>query len=159
MSYSTRMTSRKRLRSCSTAEVDQRHQRRELVPRGAGPGLEDCDDALAQRQRIRGADEVMAASMERRPFEGEAWASSSATGSPEIIRAQGRTDDTRVLVDDAYRAALLDKLVEESEELRAAPPDSALDEAADVYERCGMRCRGSGERLLPTVGRSLSSVK
>ncbi|HWL96937.1 MAG TPA: nucleoside triphosphate pyrophosphohydrolase [Nocardioidaceae bacterium] len=53
---------------------------------------------------------------------------------PEIIRAEGRTADTRLLDDDAYRAALLDKLVEEALELRAAPPGSALDEAADVYE-------------------------
>jgi predicted house-cleaning noncanonical NTP pyrophosphatase (MazG superfamily) len=53
---------------------------------------------------------------------------------PEIIRAQGRTADTRALGDDAYRAALLDKLVEEAAELHAAAPASALDEAADVYE-------------------------
>lgn len=53
---------------------------------------------------------------------------------PEIIRAEGRTADTRKLDDDAYRDALLDKLVEEALELRSAPREAALDEAADVYE-------------------------
>lgn len=53
---------------------------------------------------------------------------------PEIIRAQGRTADTRVLDDDAYRDALLDKLAEECRELRDAPQDQVLDETADVYE-------------------------
>lgn len=53
---------------------------------------------------------------------------------PDIIRADGRTPDTRVLVADEYEHALLDKLVEEAEELRAADHDSRLEEAADVYE-------------------------
>jgi len=53
---------------------------------------------------------------------------------PDIIRAEGRTPRTRVLNDGDYRGALLDKLVEESEELRDAAPDTALAEAADVYE-------------------------
>jgi predicted house-cleaning noncanonical NTP pyrophosphatase (MazG superfamily) len=53
---------------------------------------------------------------------------------PEIIRAEGRTADTRLLDDGAYRDALLEKLVEEAHELRSAPKESALDEAADVYE-------------------------
>jgi predicted house-cleaning noncanonical NTP pyrophosphatase (MazG superfamily) len=53
---------------------------------------------------------------------------------PEIIRAEGRRAVTRRLDDDAYRDALLDKLVEEAHELRNALGESALGEAADVYE-------------------------
>ena len=53
---------------------------------------------------------------------------------PDIIRAEGRTAQARVLNDGDYRGALLDKLVEESQELRDAAPDTALEEAADVYE-------------------------
>lgn len=54
---------------------------------------------------------------------------------PEVIEARGGSAVSRVLQDDdAYRAALLDKLVEECEELRDAPPEALLDEAADVYE-------------------------
>lgn len=53
---------------------------------------------------------------------------------PEIIEASGRSANVRVLDDDEYDAALLDKLVEEVEELRAATPSERLEEAADVYE-------------------------
>jgi predicted house-cleaning noncanonical NTP pyrophosphatase (MazG superfamily) len=54
---------------------------------------------------------------------------------PEIIRAEGSRAVTRRLDDDAYRDALLDKLVEEAHELRNAPRESAgIGEAADVYE-------------------------
>ena len=53
---------------------------------------------------------------------------------PEIIRSEGGSAHTRTLEEGAYRAALLDKLLEETDELREAPPDAAIDEAADVYE-------------------------
>lgn len=53
---------------------------------------------------------------------------------PQIIRAQGRTAQTSVLDDDAYRVGLRDKLVEGAQELCHATPESALEEAADVYE-------------------------
>lgn len=54
---------------------------------------------------------------------------------PEVIEARGGSAVSHVLEDDnAYRAALLDKLVEECEELRDAPPEALLEEAADVYE-------------------------
>jgi predicted house-cleaning noncanonical NTP pyrophosphatase (MazG superfamily) len=53
---------------------------------------------------------------------------------PEIIRPDSRAV-TRRLDDDAYRDALLDKLVEGAHELRNAPRESAgIGEAADVYE-------------------------
>lgn len=54
---------------------------------------------------------------------------------PEVIEARGGRAVSHVLEDDtAYRAALLDKLVEEAEELRDAPTEALLEEAADVYE-------------------------
>jgi predicted house-cleaning noncanonical NTP pyrophosphatase (MazG superfamily) len=53
---------------------------------------------------------------------------------PEIIAAEGRTARVRVLDDEAYDAALLDKLVEEAHELRNADLERRLSEAADVYE-------------------------
>lgn len=53
---------------------------------------------------------------------------------PEIISAEGRTARIRALGDQAYEAALLDKLVEEATELRDAEPSHRLSEAADVYE-------------------------
>ena len=53
---------------------------------------------------------------------------------PEIIEASGRSARVRVLDDEEYDAALLDKLVEEVTELRAAAPEGRLEEAADVYE-------------------------
>lgn len=53
---------------------------------------------------------------------------------PDIIRADGRTPDTRVLDTGEYERALMDKLVEEAVELSAADRESRLEEAADVYE-------------------------
>jgi predicted house-cleaning noncanonical NTP pyrophosphatase (MazG superfamily) len=53
---------------------------------------------------------------------------------PEIIAAEGRDAEVRRLSDEEYDAALLDKLVEEVEELRSADREKLLEEAADVYE-------------------------
>jgi predicted house-cleaning noncanonical NTP pyrophosphatase (MazG superfamily) len=54
---------------------------------------------------------------------------------PDIIRAEGREPDARVLTDDEYVEALLAKVVEEAGELRdAATAEERLAEAADVYE-------------------------
>ena len=53
---------------------------------------------------------------------------------PEIIAAEGRTPIVRVLNDREYGEALLDKLCEETTELRDAEPHHRLGEAADVYE-------------------------
>lgn len=53
---------------------------------------------------------------------------------PEIISAEGRAARVRVLDDQHYEAALLDKLVEEATEVRDAEPGRRLNEAADVYE-------------------------
>jgi predicted house-cleaning noncanonical NTP pyrophosphatase (MazG superfamily) len=53
---------------------------------------------------------------------------------PDIIAADGRRAEVRTLSDHEYDAALLDKLLEEVDELRAAGHDDRLGEAADVYE-------------------------
>ena len=53
---------------------------------------------------------------------------------PQIIEADGRTPETRILDDAAYESALSDKIVEEAEELRDSTPQARLDEMADVYE-------------------------
>lgn len=53
---------------------------------------------------------------------------------PEIIAAEGRKPRVRVLSDEEFEAALLDKLLEEVTELLEAEPENRLDEAADVYE-------------------------
>jgi predicted house-cleaning noncanonical NTP pyrophosphatase (MazG superfamily) len=53
---------------------------------------------------------------------------------PNLILAAGEQPSTSVLDDDSYAAALLDKLIEEAQELREADPKDRLEEAADVYE-------------------------
>ncbi len=53
---------------------------------------------------------------------------------PEIIRADGREPDMRVLGQAEYVSSLFDKLVEEAEELRSARGEDRPEEAADVYE-------------------------
>jgi predicted house-cleaning noncanonical NTP pyrophosphatase (MazG superfamily) len=53
---------------------------------------------------------------------------------PDIMRCRGVEPNTRVLGESEYWSALLDKLGEESQELRDAPPGSRLEEAADVFE-------------------------
>jgi len=54
---------------------------------------------------------------------------------PDMMRAQGLRVEDRRLDDAAFRAALLDKLVEEAAEARAATgPDALLEELADVAE-------------------------
>ena len=53
---------------------------------------------------------------------------------PALIEADGRMPQTRVLSDATYLSALLDKLVEEAGELRAASPAHRLEEMADVVE-------------------------
>lgn len=53
---------------------------------------------------------------------------------PDLIRADGRVPVIRTLDSNEYLAALLDKLVEEAGELRAAEPEHRLAELADVHE-------------------------
>ena len=54
---------------------------------------------------------------------------------PDLVRAEGREPDSRLLTGDEYTAALLAKVVEEAEELRdATTVEDRLAEAADVYE-------------------------
>ncbi|WP_396912029.1 nucleoside triphosphate pyrophosphohydrolase [Mycolicibacterium sp.] len=54
---------------------------------------------------------------------------------PGLIRASGRRAVTRQLDDDEFAVALLDKLAEETAEVRsAATAEAVLEEAADVLE-------------------------
>jgi predicted house-cleaning noncanonical NTP pyrophosphatase (MazG superfamily) len=51
---------------------------------------------------------------------------------PKVIQDDGHTATTRVLNDDEFRQALLDKLVEEAQELKESEGD--IKERADVAE-------------------------
>lgn len=53
---------------------------------------------------------------------------------PEIIEADGRTAEVRVLDESEFIPALTAKLAEEAEELRKADPDDRLGELADIFE-------------------------
>ena len=53
---------------------------------------------------------------------------------PAIIAESGRQCRTTMLTEPAFRAALLAKLVEEAQEVQAAPPEELLTELADVLE-------------------------
>lgn len=53
---------------------------------------------------------------------------------PEIIKAKGQHPVTRVIDEPAYQATLLDKLAEETEEVRKADPADLATELGDVLE-------------------------
>lgn len=53
---------------------------------------------------------------------------------PQLLRSNGTEPVTQVLAPDEYTAALLDKLVEESTELRDASAEERLGELADIWE-------------------------
>lgn len=54
---------------------------------------------------------------------------------PSLIAADGRAASVRVLGDEEYDQALLQKLMEEAHEVcEAITPEQRLEEAADVYE-------------------------
>ena len=53
---------------------------------------------------------------------------------PEIIRADGGSPRVSKLKPDEFRQALLQKLLEESEEAVDSAPDRLLEELADVQE-------------------------
>lgn len=53
---------------------------------------------------------------------------------PEIIESRGATAATRVLAEEEVIPALLDKLFEEAQELRAAKAEGRAEELADVLE-------------------------
>jgi predicted house-cleaning noncanonical NTP pyrophosphatase (MazG superfamily) len=73
-------------------------------------------------------------------------------GLPAMMRAQGLTVEDRRLDDSAFRAALLDKLVEEAAEARGAKnPDALLEELSDVVEVL--------RALLAVSGRSLEELE
>ncbi|QIK67294.1 nucleoside triphosphate pyrophosphohydrolase [Nocardioides sp. HDW12B] len=55
-------------------------------------------------------------------------------GIPDLIRAEGQEPVVQVLDATRYLDALLEKIVEEAEELRRAAPEERLEEMADVYE-------------------------
>ncbi|MBF2037312.1 MAG: nucleoside triphosphate pyrophosphohydrolase [Leptolyngbyaceae cyanobacterium T60_A2020_046] len=53
---------------------------------------------------------------------------------PEVIQQAGKTCETRVLDESAYRVALRDKLIEEAQEAAIAPTPELLTELADLWE-------------------------
>lgn len=53
---------------------------------------------------------------------------------PDIIRGNGEIPVVRTLSREEFIKALLDKLVEEAEELRRAPPAERVEELADIRE-------------------------
>ena len=70
---------------------------------------------------------------------------------PAIIAESGRQCRTTVLTEPAFRAALLAKLVEEAQEVQAAPPEELLTELADVLEVF--------DTILATHGLTLAQVQ
>src|SRR5262245_63287046 len=96
------------------AVVDQCHQRGELVRRHAAAGLQDGHDALAQRERIGGPRECHGCQYGTTAFRRRRMGKLVRDRIPEIIRSEGGSARTRALGDEAYRAALLDKLLEEA---------------------------------------------
>ena len=53
---------------------------------------------------------------------------------PEIIEAAGKQYAVEVMERDAYRSALLQKLVEEAQEVLKAPDHKLIIEMADLFE-------------------------
>ncbi|MFN8031863.1 MAG: nucleoside triphosphate pyrophosphohydrolase [Mycobacterium sp.] len=53
---------------------------------------------------------------------------------PEIIKSSGRKPEVLVLHGDELLSALLDKLEEETQELRSAPENQRTEELADILE-------------------------
>jgi predicted house-cleaning noncanonical NTP pyrophosphatase (MazG superfamily) len=53
---------------------------------------------------------------------------------PEIIRRDGRECATEMMTEEAYRQALLQKLLEEAHEAAAVGPEKLVEELADLYE-------------------------
>lgn len=53
---------------------------------------------------------------------------------PEIIRKNGRECEFVKMSEAEYRQAVLDKLIEEAQEVAAAAPQELVTELADLYE-------------------------
>ena len=53
---------------------------------------------------------------------------------PDIIRSEGRDCATEIMTESDYRRALVQKLVEEAQEVGDAPPDMLVTELADLLE-------------------------
>lgn len=53
---------------------------------------------------------------------------------PDIMRAKGLHPEIRVMEEADFLTGLLDKLLEEAQELKDASPEHRLEEAADVHE-------------------------
>ena len=63
---------------------------------------------------------------------------------PDIMRTKGLEPDIRVMDQAEYLTSLLDKLLEEAQELKDARPEQRLEEAADVYEVLRGLCSALG---------------
>jgi predicted house-cleaning noncanonical NTP pyrophosphatase (MazG superfamily) len=66
---------------------------------------------------------------------------------PEVIAADGKTYEIKVMGEQEYLQALLTKLVEEAEEAAAATPDNRVTELADVLEVLEAICGAEGVEL------------
>lgn len=53
---------------------------------------------------------------------------------PEIIEKSGKTPRIEILDEERFLTSLLEKVVEEAEELRAAEPEQVAEEISDVLE-------------------------
>lgn len=53
---------------------------------------------------------------------------------PEIIEAEGKTCHIETMPEDEYRQALLEKVMEEAQEVAHTSPDRLVTELADLYE-------------------------
>jgi len=53
---------------------------------------------------------------------------------PQIIENEGKSYSSKILDDNDYHAALLDKIEEELQELREAPETKRKEELADIIE-------------------------
>ena len=53
---------------------------------------------------------------------------------PEIVREKGCDCEIAILTEEAYRRALMEKLIEEAREAAEAAPDDLVTELADLLE-------------------------
>lgn len=63
---------------------------------------------------------------------------------PKLLDKEGIAYESSTLSNDAFRAALYEKLLEEAEEVVGAPPAERLKELADVWEVLETITRSSG---------------
>jgi predicted house-cleaning noncanonical NTP pyrophosphatase (MazG superfamily) len=70
---------------------------------------------------------------------------------PEIIRAEGRTCQLEILDDETYLVALMQKLVEEAQELTGAAAEKRKGELADILEVL--------EAIIAALGYDLAEIR